>query len=341
MNHLKSAVSAVIGILILFSTVTSAAENPSLSVTLIETRKIWGNAPHNAFTDLIRFRDRWFCAFREGETHASPDGKLRIITSTDGVKWESSAVFSSSTSDLRDAKLSTTPENQLMLSGAETLHDKSDHVHQSLAWFSADGSKWTRRYEIGDPDFWLWRVTWHRETAYSFAYGCGKKRGTRLYSCRDGRTFGIRAELSIDAYFPNEASVLFKGDTAYCLMRCDGRPNTAKFGISEAPYTKWKWKDTGIYVGGPQMILLPDGRVLGAGRLLDGDPCTALFLIDTSTGKTSRILKLPSGGDTGYPGMIIIGDRLWVSYYSSHEGKTSIYLSQLLITPQRNESSGR
>ena len=46
--------------------------------------KIWDQAPHNAFTDLVRFNDRWFCVFREGKGHVSPDGALRVITSVDG-----------------------------------------------------------------------------------------------------------------------------------------------------------------------------------------------------------------------------------------------------------------
>ena len=59
------------------------------SIKLVEVKKIWDRAPHNAFTDLIRFQDRWFCVFREGKNHVSPDGALRVLTSPDGVKWES------------------------------------------------------------------------------------------------------------------------------------------------------------------------------------------------------------------------------------------------------------
>jgi len=40
-------------------------------------------------------------------------------------------------------------------------------------------------------------------------------------------------------------------------------------------------------------------------------------------------VTLPSGGDTSYPGLLWHEERLWVSYYSSHEGKTSIYLAVL------------
>jgi hypothetical protein len=109
-------------------------------------------------TDLVRLNDRWFCVFREGTAHVSPDGALRVITSVDGETWESAALITSPNSDLRDAKISVTPHGELMLCGAEALYDKSMHTHQSLAWFSEDGYSWSDKHLIGDPNFWLWRV---------------------------------------------------------------------------------------------------------------------------------------------------------------------------------------
>ena len=41
------------------------------------------------------------------------------------------------------------------------------------------------------------------------------------------------------------------------------------------------------------------------------------------------VLRLPSGGDCSYPGMVVYDGLLWMSYYSSHEGKTSIYLARI------------
>ena len=90
---------------------------------LIEARRIWDQAPHNAFTDLARFQNRWFCAFREGKNHVSPDGALRVITSPDGEKWESAALIASPDSDLRDAKITLMPDGRLMLCGAEARLD--------------------------------------------------------------------------------------------------------------------------------------------------------------------------------------------------------------------------
>ncbi|MCX5643346.1 MAG: hypothetical protein NTZ17_01480 [Phycisphaerae bacterium] len=43
------------------------------------------------------------------------------------------------------------------------------------------------------------------------------------------------------------------------------------------------------------------------------------------------MIKFPRGGDISYPGFVWYNDLLYVSYYSSHEGKTSIYLAQIKI----------
>jgi len=46
-------------------------------------------------------------------------------------------------------------------------------------------------------------------------------------------------------------------------------------------------------------------------------------------------LKLPSGGDCSYPGLAWQAGLLRVSYYSSHEGKTSIYLATVALPAKR------
>jgi hypothetical protein len=47
------------------------------------------------------------------------------------------------------------------------------------------------------------------------------------------------------------------------------------------------------------------------------------------SGDFKEILRLPSGGDTSYAGMLMYGGYLWISYYSSHEGKTSVYIAKV------------
>ena len=64
-----------------------------VSMKIVDVQKIWDQAPHNAFTDLVHFAGRFFCVFREGEGHVSPDGALRVIASSDGVDWASVALI--------------------------------------------------------------------------------------------------------------------------------------------------------------------------------------------------------------------------------------------------------
>jgi hypothetical protein len=320
-------------LLILIFPFLSMAQKNINSLELVNVERIWDKAPHNAFTDLVRFNNQFFCVFREGEKHVSADGALRVITSKEGKNWESAALITSPDSDLRDAKITVTPDGKLMLSGAEALHDKSVHTHQSLVWFSDDGYKWSEKQEIGDPDFWLWRTTWQNGKAYNFGYGCREEKSLRLYSGNDGKTFETLVEnMNIEGY-PNETSIVFKGDTAFCLLRRDEGEKSGLLGVSLPPYTAWNWKDMEVRIGGPHIIFMPDGQLVAAVRLYGSEgwsPArTSLCRINPKTGKLTEALELPSGGDTSYAGLALFDGFLWVSYYSSHEEKTAIYLAKV------------
>ncbi len=335
-GFLKLAGAALIASVCILVANRLPAEAPPPKAELTEVRKIWDAAPHNAFTDLIRFKGRWFCVFREGKAHVSPDGALRIITSRDGRTWTSAALIRSSIGDLRDAKITLTPDKRLMLSGAAALHPPAEFKHQSLAWFSKDGEVWSDPVKIGDPNMWLWRTTWHKGNAYSVGYDTAGEKFIRLYASKDGRTFETLVPMLFNDGSPNETSLLFQPDhTALCLLRRDGSPGSGKLGIAKAPYTNWEWRDLGIKIGGPHMLQLPDGRIVAAGRLYDGSARTSLLWLDPKEGKLTEFLKLPSGGDTSYPGLVWNKDLLWVSYYSSHEGKTSIYLAKVKLPKAR------
>ena len=86
-----------------------------------------------------------------------------------------------------------------------------------------------------------------------------------------------------------------------------------------------------MYYGGPNFIQLPGGRWIAAGRIITPatGAKTVICDLDVARGKLTPLVTLPSGGDTSYPGLVWHEDQLWVSYYSSHEGKTGIYLAVL------------
>ncbi len=320
-----------------------AAEVFAAGPEIVDVRRIWDAAPHNAFTDLVRYRGSFYCTFREGSGHVSPDGKLRVLVSGNGREWTSAALLESATGDLRDPKLAIAPDGRLMLSGASALHQPAPAHHQTYVWFSRDGRKWSEPQAVGDPDYWLWRITWHKGRAYGFAYattGERSERTLRLYRSDGGVKFAPAPGNAGVRGFPNEHAMSFRRDgTAVVLLRRDptgggaesARQATALAGTAKPPYTDWTWRDLGVRIGGPQVLALAGGRYIAAVRLYEPQPHTALAWLDPDGGTLKEFLALPSGGDTSYAGLVWHGGMLWVSYYSSHEGKTAIYLARVRL----------
>jgi hypothetical protein len=302
---------------------------------LVSVKKISDAAPHSAFTDLVYFKDRWLCTFREGKAHVSPDGAICVLESADAEKWDRVARLTSTAGDLRDPKLSITPDNRLMLTAAIAM-PKADNTkeHRTFVWFSDDGRTWGAPKEIGDRNMWLWRVAWHEKKAYAVGYSTVHTSFVRLYESDDGKsfsplvtTFNVRGE-------PSEAGLAFGDDhAAYCLLRCDakGQEGVAQFGSANPPYKLWTWAPLNLRIGGPALLRLSDGRFIAAGRFYQPAAHTALAWLDPVAGKLTPFLKLPSSGDTSYPGLVLRDGLLRVSYYSSHEGKASIYLATVKL----------
>ncbi len=312
------------------------AERPPVVASVVEVRKIWDRAPHNAFTDLTRMGEWWYCVFREGQEHVSDDGKIRVIRSMDGRAWESAGLLDLAGYDLRDASISHTPHGRLMLMGGATVLGPPRGATGSFVSFSDDGTSWTPPRIVVEPGRWLWKATWHEGKAYGVAYATsGERQPSVLMVSDDGIAFREQAAKLLDAEGEaTEATLRFDdAGTAWCLHRRDGSPNTAMLGRAKPPYTDWQWRDLGAYLGGPNFIHTPHGEWIAAGRLLDGEARTSVLWLDLEHGAMTELVKLPSGGDTSYPGLVWHDGLLWVSYYSSHEGRTSIYLAKVEVAP--------
>lgn len=305
-----------------------------------EVQRISDRAPHSAFTDLLHVDGHWFCVFREGTGHAAGAGVIRVLTSTDGKNWQSVATLAEEGVDLRDPHICRTPDGRLMINGGAAVPPTRDPVKDHYSWvsFSKDGKEWSRPQRVLEPWQWLWRVTWHKGTAYGVAYSWDREKTKQpkeyrsaLYRSPDGVKWEKVADF--DLINATEATVRFDGDTMLCLHRRDGNPNTAQLGTSQPPYTEWQWKDLGFSYGGPNCLQAPDGTWWAVGRKTDkAGPKTVLCRLDIEAGQLLPVLTLPSGGDTSYAGLAWHAGELWVSYYSSHEEKKSrIYLARTKV----------
>lgn len=301
---------------------------------------IWQSDQHSAFTDLICYQQRWWCVFRQGSTHMSLDGAIRVLTSDDAIIWQSQAVLTWQGGDLRDPKLSIRKDGKLLLTAGmrwSTPVNARETIYSLGFLFDADKQAWQEpMVDAMGKATWRWAPTWNVDTAYAVGYA-GRDRQGCLYQSKDG----LRWRVHVAPFFPpssvftNESSLAFDSyDTAYCLTRRDAvRGAVALLGSAQPPYENWQWRKSNTALGGPKLLRLSNGEWIAAFRKINYRRGTARTLIQKLDMKTARLkpwLSLPSGGDTSYPGLVESGGRLLVSYYSSHEGhQARIYLADI------------
>ena len=325
-----------------FSSPTFAQETADQKL-VVSVERIWDRAAHRAFTDLIRFKGDLYCVFREGSGHIPGyNGVIRVLRSSDGMNWESAAVLQEPHIDLRDPKVSITPDGRLLVNmGASTYHgSERKGIESRVAFSDAEGKHFGRTQKVVLPDSlltgfdWLWRITWHKD----WAWGCvqqvapGKERSLHVVRSRDGIRFEHVARLNVD--HPTETTLRFlEDDTMIAMIRRTGKPATGWIGTAKPPYTAWRFQTSNKAFGGPNLTALPGGAWLAGSRGYGNKTSTQLWGLDLKTATFQDILTLPSGGDTSYPGLVVDEpqNRVLVSYYSSHEGKAAIYLATLRL----------
>lgn len=102
-----------------------AIEKSSSTAKLVSLESIWtykdSGKPHNAFTDMIRFKDEWYVGCREAiKHHGGLDsmGQLKVLRSKDGTNWKTAGHFVVNEGVLRNARRPITGNGELMLNSA-------------------------------------------------------------------------------------------------------------------------------------------------------------------------------------------------------------------------------
>lgn len=323
-------------------TICISAQNQCVSI-----EKIWDNGKHCAFTSIIKFKGKYYCSFREGESHifdsrGKAEGKSRILVSDDGKEWKSIALLSKADYDLRDPKLSIMPDGRLMvLMGGSVYVDKKLVKWHPQVSFSEDGVSFTEpvpvkfNYETAEQD-WLWRTTWDDGVGYCANYykDFDGEIKLSLVKTTDGLSYDLITELDVND-FPNEATIRILPDKRMLMMvRRDSGNRKGYWGVSNPPYKEWSWTEMELQLGGPDFIQLDENLfVAGSRSYFIPSAHKTILLTGNEKGRFQEVYMLPSGGDTSYPAFLIEGDELWMSYYSSHEtSNASIYLAKFPLS---------
>jgi hypothetical protein len=331
-----------------------AAEPPKVTVTNI--RRVFHNGEHNAFTDLCRYRDQLYLAFR-----SCPDGHAVFNTASaiimrsrdEGATWEQVHRFAVKDRDTRDPHFLVFKDRLFVYTGTwwtgpDTVTKEGYDMNKMLgfaAW-SDDGTSWNSPVMLeGTFGHYIWRAAAHGDKAFL----CGRRiagfdfsekgEGGRVQSLMlesdDGLIWKKRAYFAEKA--GNETAFLFERDGGVLAIGRYGGKGHALLIRSKPPYAEWTRQPLDRQIGGPLVARWGAHTIVGGRNQTDAGPKTSLCWLVGD--QLREFAELPSGGDNSYPGFVALSDkRGLVSYYSSHEkddtGKpiTAIYAAELNLT---------
>ncbi|MFM2475859.1 exo-alpha-sialidase [Celerinatantimonas sp. MCCC 1A17872] len=284
---------------------------------------------HLAFTDLICFSDTLWLAYRQASSHHRQDGVIVVKKQTQ-CGWTEQSVIRVS-GDLRDPKFSISPDGNLLLNCALV-----DNKQLRSIVYQLEQDNWQQKAQLAAPNQWLWRMQWRKEHAFGFAYQ--HPNTFKFYQINQDFSSQLMLDNPLNEHrildgYPNETGLcLDSRGKMFCLLRRDGKDPRALLGQSEPPYQSWQWQTLNIRIGGPVLTLTKSQQLLAVVRLF-APFRTSVCQIDINNGEIIELLALPSSGDTSYAGMAWMSEsQLQVSYYSSHEGPSAIYLAQLKLS---------
>ena len=316
-----------------------------MNLQVEDIRCVWWDGYHNAFTDIAEFKGRYYCTFRHSTAHAGEPGDVYVLVSDDLRDWTLTATLSSSEDD-RDPKFFRCGDRLgVVFYGIPDVSEGPSGA--TYVCYSEDGENYSEPQPIGPKNLWFWKIRPFQGKLYATAYSYPTDEsdwGSYLYVSEDGVEFS-KISTIVQGQCANECHALFGDDaTCYVIVRRETEAMTPVLAVARPPYTQWATHELDLKLQGPHIFEFK-GQVYLAGRFFPPDllPRTAIASLDLETMEVGEPLIVESlGWDTSYPGTLVKGDTLCVSYYSRHEPEakgskvgdkaTGIYLA--VITSQ-------
>jgi len=350
----KTYLKIIFIVLLVVSIALEARAQRIPEVRVSNIRRVFYNGEHNAFTDLIRFKGKFYLTFRScPDGHmVHPTSSIIILASDDAKEWKQVHRFSVAKRDTRDPHFLAFKGKLFVYTGTwysgETTLKYEDYdlnKHLGYAAWSEDGKKWHSPILLeGTFGHYIWRANKFGGKAYM----CGRRKkdfamkprgeGPTVESAMLESGDGLiwRTRTLFQEVRGDETAFQFEKDGSIIAIGRRGRDN-AQLLKSKRPYTKWKRKELDRYIGGPLLVRW-DGRYVVGGRKTIGGKGPKTSMCWLVGDKLYEFAELPSGGDNSYPGFVELDTRhANMSWYSSHEkdedGKaiTAIYMADLSI----------
>lgn len=293
-------------------------------------RKVFGDGKHNAFTALARFKGDLWLAFRTAKDHNAPDGDVVILRSHDeGKTWAESHRVDAARDD-RDPQF-------LVLGSRLILYDQAmkGGALTCYAVETADGRVWSDPKPVYEPAFILWKPVIHNGAVFSAAHKKdegtgGKGREVHLVTSTDGLNWKKISTVRAGNWESETTLHFGPGDHLTAFLRQKYGNPPAQVLESDPPYAEWKSRPPNINHFSGHSIHVFRGVTYFFSRTIDPQTRQSGQMIYIyADGKFEPYCRLPAGGDCAYAEAVEVGDDMLVSYYSSHEGATNIYVAEV------------
>ncbi len=312
----------------------SFTKNDEASVITFNTKitAIASSNLHLGFPDFVKFKGTWYVSMRFSEGHMPTEfGDVIIFKSNDLKKWEPEQVFMQKGYDLRDPKFFIANSILYVHFHSTTINPYGETRNDYISSYDESTKKWNPAIKIDkntNLKSWFWRITANESTLYTTAYMNGEP--LRLFTSTDGKNFNEKWKFDLKG-LATETTLRFYEDNLYAIIRMED--GNALFGRTnkENPIN-WEFKNVNIHrFGGPNFLKYKDVFLLG-GRDYKTNK-TKLYTYNYGTNTLNEIYTFPSVLDTGYPGMIIENDFLYLVYFSgATNGKHLINLVVMDLT---------
>ncbi|HTX91723.1 MAG TPA: sialidase family protein [Anaerolineales bacterium] len=309
---------------------------------VVDSWDIANDKNHNSNTDMIQWKGQFYLAYVSSPFHfASNKSVLHIKVSNDqGHTWNEVQTFNANGQDIRDPKFAIIG-NRLFLYALKNDTFLAE-PYLTMYSYTDDGTSWQELQKVANVDGWLfWRPkTQDGITYYDAAYWHEHGKSVLLKST-DGINWEIVSYIH-QGQHNDETEIEFLPDgrlLATARLEYDsfgdgmfGSPNGATLiTVSEPPFTTWTdlLQSKVTRLDGPNLFTY-DGRVFAVGRyqvnlghsgpLTDQGSALAkkrTSLFEVRQDGLAYLTDLPSDGDTSYEGLIIVGDKAYISYYTS------------------------
>ena len=208
---------------------------------------------HNAFTTMVRWRNKYWLVFRKATHHRSVDGRIMIMNSVDLENWSDPVCVIDTHIDDRDPTVYVW-DDQLFVASLSLARDWTEGVASFdkliISYFSqsSDGVDWTEPRPLTPEDHTLWWTCRGEDRVFGSVQvrpsvtTTERRCRAELWESVNGTDWKKVSVIS-QAHEPNEVAMVptEQGSLLAFVRHEDKAPyNRPEILISEPPFQKWE-----------------------------------------------------------------------------------------------------